>query len=42
MELIDNAMNELNKARDYARTHGEGEWYNLLNAILSEINARIN
>ena len=40
--LINNSLNELNKARDYARKNGAGEWYMLLNAIMGEVYDKIN
>lgn len=38
-ELIDQSMNALGNAREYARTNGHGNWFNLLNAILGELSS---
>lgn len=36
-ELVTNCLSSIAKARDYAREHGEGEWYMLLNEIIGEL-----
>lgn len=42
IDLIDSANDSLSKAREYAFEMGHGNWYNLLNAILGELNDVVN
>lgn len=38
--MLDNVLNTVAQAREYARTNGDGSWYTFLNSIIGEIRHR--